>query len=424
MQDLRLVAANDAGSHLLLRSMLGEQFRLPIDERLRAAVRGDRARLGQLEIELDGQLRPRDIQARIRAGESAEKIAHEAGVPVERVRRFEGPVLAERGHMAQMAQRASVRRPTHPEGPSVVLGEAVAARLDALGVHDEALEWDSWRREDGRWTVLLVYLLDGELQRAHFCYDPRARTAVPEDDDARWLVGDLAERPGPAPFVPRLAPAPTAADDAMGDAADHALGHADDAADDAERLDEPDEAAARFAAGQRLHHREPAIERPRRMSALDILVPPDAAGSRPEPPPRRRPYRPERHERPERPERQQRPERQEPPERPERPAARMPAIGAEQARHPAFLARRDQAAPPPPTGPAAAHRRQPVQPPAATAPQVMPREQRLTGTADAGPDRAVERSAGRAGPHTSPRSRRASVPSWDEILFGTRRRGE
>ncbi len=367
MQDLRLVAANDAGTHLLLRSVLGEEFQLPIDERLRAATRGDRARFGQLEIELASELRPKDIQARIRGGQSAEEVAHSAGVPVERVRRFEGPVLAEREHMAQMAQRASVRRPTHPDGPSALLGEAVAVRLDPLGVRDEALDWDSWRREDGRWTVRLAYAVDHTTHRTHFVYDPRARTIVPDDEEARWLVGDLAERPVPAPFVPRLAPAPQ----------------------------EPDEPA-----DEQREQPPPRPERPRRVSAMDILVPPVSGGARPE-----------------------RPER---PEHAERPAARVQPANAEQARHPAFLARRDRPAPP---RPAPQTPQMPVQvphaePPApAAATQVVPREERRTGTTDARPDRP-DRPADRPAPRPGDRTRRASVPSWDEILFGTRRHGE
>jgi Protein of unknown function (DUF3071) len=445
MQDLRLVAANDAGSHLLLRSLRGEEFRLPIDERLRAATRGDRARLGQLEIEMESQLRPRDIQARIRAGESADAVAHSAGVPVERVRRFEGPVLAERAHMAQMAQRASARRAGHPEGPSAVLGQAVAGRLDPLGVRDEALDWDSWRRDDGRWTVVLSYVADRSPYTAHFVYDPRARTTVPDDDEARWLIGDLAERPRPAQFVPRLASALAEPD---------LEGAGDEPAEPVERLAKRERERPETGEVPRRER-----ERPRRVSAMDILVPPSAAVARPSRPTRpdgpaqpghpgqpERPAQPDRRAQPGRPAQPAQPGRPAQPAQPERPAhpaARLHPPSLEQARHPAFLARRDpapqhatgqQLQPRPPGQSGQPHSEHPQsrqqqpgqpepeqQPPAATVtPHVIPREERLTGTTDAGPDRSVERSA----PRAVGRNRRASVPSWDEILFGTRRRGE
>ena len=80
MQELRLITAIDEGVRLLLRSPDGSEYTLPLDEKLKAAIRGDRVRLGQLEIETDTPLRPRDIQARIRAGESATDVAVAAGM--------------------------------------------------------------------------------------------------------------------------------------------------------------------------------------------------------------------------------------------------------------------------------------------------------------------------------------------------------
>src|SRR3712207_3118540 len=118
MDDLTLVGVHDDGEHLLLVDGAGMRHRLKVDEALRAAVRRDRARLGQLQIEMEGRLRPRDIQARIRAGETAEQVAAAAGVPVEHVRRYEGPVLAEREFVARQAREVRVRRATGGSGSS------------------------------------------------------------------------------------------------------------------------------------------------------------------------------------------------------------------------------------------------------------------------------------------------------------------
>src|SRR3954462_11056944 len=110
MQELRLVAVSEDGSYLVLATAgRGTRFTLPVDDRLRAAVRGHFSRLGQYEIEVDGPWLPKEIQAHIRAGETAEEIAETAGIPVERVRWFEGPVLQEREYMAQQAQRVTTR---------------------------------------------------------------------------------------------------------------------------------------------------------------------------------------------------------------------------------------------------------------------------------------------------------------------------
>ena len=110
MQELRLVAVSEDGSYAVLTAPgRSGRFSLPIDERLRIVARGQFSRLAQYEIEVESPLRPKEIQDRIRAGETAEEIADAAGVPIERVRRFEGPVLAERAYRAQEAQGASIR---------------------------------------------------------------------------------------------------------------------------------------------------------------------------------------------------------------------------------------------------------------------------------------------------------------------------
>src|SRR5260221_9775367 len=132
MQELRLVAVSEDGSYavLVVPGRRG-RFALPIDERLRTVAGGQFSRLAQYEIEVESPLRPKEIQDRIRAGETAEEIADAAGVPIERVRRFEGPVLAEREYRAQEAQRATVRSPGD-SGPGPRLGEIGAERLVQL----------------------------------------------------------------------------------------------------------------------------------------------------------------------------------------------------------------------------------------------------------------------------------------------------
>ncbi|MFF2848544.1 septation protein SepH [Streptomyces sp. NPDC058001] len=209
MPELRVVAVSNDGTRLVLKAADSTEYTLPIDERLRAAVRGDRPRLGQIEIEVESHLRPRDIQARIRAGASAEEVAQLAGIPVDRVRRFEGPVLAERAFMAERARKTPVRRPGENAGPQ--LGEAVQERLLLRGAEKDSVQWDSWRRDDGTWEVLLVYLVAGEPHAASWTYDPPRRLVQAVDDEARSLIGESDDitTPEPSfPFVPRIARLP------------------------------------------------------------------------------------------------------------------------------------------------------------------------------------------------------------------------
>ncbi|EFL22723.1 putative DNA-binding protein [Streptomyces himastatinicus ATCC 53653] len=207
MPELRVVAVSNDGTRLVLKAADSTEYTLPIDERLRAAVRNDRARLGQIEIEVESHLRPRDIQARIRAGATAEEVAQMAGIPVDRVRRFEGPVLAERAFMAERARKTPVRRPGENTGPQ--LGEAVAERLLLRGAEKDTAQWDSWRRDDGTWEVLLVYRVAGEPHSASWTYDPPRRLVQAVDDEARTLIGEADDTPEPSfPFVPRIARLP------------------------------------------------------------------------------------------------------------------------------------------------------------------------------------------------------------------------
>lgn len=211
MPELRVVAVSNDGTRLVLKAADSTEYTLPIDERLRAAVRNDRARLGQIEIEVESHLRPRDIQARIRAGASAEEVAQFAGIPVDRVRRFEGPVLAERAFMAERARKTPVRRPGENTGTGPQLGEAVQERLLLRGADKETVQWDSWRRDDGTWEVLLVYRVAGEPHSASWTYDPPRRLVQAVDDEARSLIGETDDVAAPEPsfpFVPRIARLP------------------------------------------------------------------------------------------------------------------------------------------------------------------------------------------------------------------------
>ena len=136
MQELRLVAVSEDGSYAVLAVPgRGGRFALPIDDRLRTVARGQFSRLAQYEIEVESPLRPKEIQDRIRAGETADEIADAAGIPIERIRRFEGPVLAEREYRAQEAQRATMRGQAEP-GPGPQLGDVVAERLADAGAVD------------------------------------------------------------------------------------------------------------------------------------------------------------------------------------------------------------------------------------------------------------------------------------------------
>ena len=442
MREARLVGLSQDGKQLILAmAETGEEFAVPVDDRLRAALRGDRARLGQLEIQMESALRPRDIQARIRAGESPEAVAAIAQMPMERVMAFAGPVLAERDHIASLAQRASVRRRGGGDAPTRNLGAWVTDRLRTRHVDPASAEWDAWRREDGRWAVRVSYFVESEDEAekkdekiAMFAYDAPGRYAVPDDDEARWLVGEQAQVMAtpvqPQPGERRLA---AVADIDPLIAPDHGADSYEAGFEDTVGLRrrnhpvsrehaEPPRETRDFVRESRELHRDLSREPergPRRVHSVPnpdeeptlIDVPVDQppaprpavrAVERPaDPPAFASPAAPEETE--SRPARPQQPRPAEP--RRAEPAADTPRQAE---------ARRPEPAREPVAEPTA-------NPTAEPAPHIEPDpvvEAPQPAAADAAEPAAAEESAAEPKKKAARRGKRASVPSWDEIMFG------
>jgi hypothetical protein len=181
MQDLRLVGVHDDGEHLLLGGTGGEMFQLPIDEALRLAASRSPARIAASSAPV--ALSPRDIQARIRSGATAADVSELSGIPLAKVQRYEGPVLAERDYVAQQARKIEVASPApghdvyrsaFGDNPAT-LSDMVAHRLTAHGIDSSTVEWDSWRRTDGTWTVV-----------ARFETKPGGHASIGEEPPAMW----------------------------------------------------------------------------------------------------------------------------------------------------------------------------------------------------------------------------------------------
>jgi len=189
MLHLTLAGLSEDKTRLLLVSDTGEKFTLAIDAKLRAALRGEHARIGQLEIRMDSALRPKDIQARIRAGETPEAVAQAAQTTVDRILPFANPVLAERAHVAERAQKSSVRRKSGEAGVRT-LGDAVISMLGPLNISSASVAWDAWRREDGRWTLTAEFATSKRKGIAKFTFDAPGNYVTTENDDAKWLIGE------------------------------------------------------------------------------------------------------------------------------------------------------------------------------------------------------------------------------------------
>ena len=196
MRALRVVGLDEDGESVICEDPEnGERFTVPADERLRAAARGDLTRLGQVQIEMEQQMRPREIQARIRSGASVAQIAATSGLPEHRIERYAYPVLLERAQIAEMAQRA---HPVREDGPDVqTLGEVIAHTFGMRG-HDYAeANWDAWRGEDNKWVVQLAWQAGRSENGAHWVFHPGAHggTVASLDEHAVDLLDPSPNRP-------------------------------------------------------------------------------------------------------------------------------------------------------------------------------------------------------------------------------------
>jgi hypothetical protein len=182
MRSLRLVALSDDGTNLILAEdgADGEiRFELPVDDRLRAAARGDARRLTQIDVDLGTELPPRVIQSRIRAGETPEQVAAASGARVERIMRFAHPVLQERARIAEQAQEARVRL---SEGtPAAALQRFLSERLRLLDAGVEAVTWDAYRGNDGGWLVTAAWRAGDSSGTTRWSFDLPSRTVTPFD---------------------------------------------------------------------------------------------------------------------------------------------------------------------------------------------------------------------------------------------------
>ncbi len=189
MRELRAVRVSDDGKEILLTETTGMQhaatssdpgFLLQADDRLRAMLR---PRPSTTETRPESALTPREIQARLRAGDTAEEVAEAAGIPVARVARYEAPIAAERVRIVDEVRRATAPGP-HRVSPGRQLGAVVDDRLADDGLDPVLAQWLARRRVDGTWLVT-VDLAD---HHAEWSWDGAARRVRAHDSGAQRLL--------------------------------------------------------------------------------------------------------------------------------------------------------------------------------------------------------------------------------------------
>ncbi|PID50919.1 MAG: hypothetical protein CR980_01135, partial [Propionibacteriales bacterium] len=181
---------SEDGSRLVIDTPSGERFELVIDERLQAAIRSDRVRVRQLEMDMDEVLTPREIQTRVRAGESVEQIAESAGVSAESIEPFAAPIVAERAHIAAMAAGATVRADGSPWNFQP-LRSVADSWADDGEEPDLETDWDAYRTPEREWFVRIQF---GADEVAEFAFD-HARRSVSAHNEFSYVLLGLRDKP-------------------------------------------------------------------------------------------------------------------------------------------------------------------------------------------------------------------------------------
>ena len=209
MIDLDLLGVGADEETLVFTDSEGRRYTTPITDELRGAVRRDRPRIEA--VSEDKPLRPREIQALLRAGACAVDIAREHNVEVSQITRYEAPVQAEKDYALSRALSSHIG--SLPDSP--VMGDLVVDRLAARGVSPDSLNWSASRQADSPWVIQLTFV-QGAVEHGAQWRLPSSGHLEAIDEEARWLT-ETASPTGVQTFaaLPTPAPLPTADEDDM-----------------------------------------------------------------------------------------------------------------------------------------------------------------------------------------------------------------
>ena len=199
MQDLKVIGVENGA--LLAANDSGERFRIAIDEMLQSRLRQIRP-----EPTTGPKVSPREIQAHIRSGLSADEVAELTGAAIGYVERFEGPIIAERDHIVASALSVPVRTGADidPLSEGDTFGSVIRDRLGSLGATGE--RWTSWKEPEGGWVVKLSFSSDDIDHDARWAFEPRKLSLAPSNADAHTLSQQGELQTGLIPRLRAVAP--------------------------------------------------------------------------------------------------------------------------------------------------------------------------------------------------------------------------
>jgi Protein of unknown function (DUF3071) len=189
MSELRLNGKTEDGNHLALVDGEGNNYSLRISDTLRATV--NQPRLTSVPtVDATETMSVKEIQRRLRAGESFEQIAREGQISVDKVERFSGPIMQEREYILDRARELIMRKDAHRS--DLTFADVVIAKLAPRGVDTDVLSWNTWRLADGTWHIELRYPNRDGNGSATWNFDLARRALDASDDNGAWLIDEEA----------------------------------------------------------------------------------------------------------------------------------------------------------------------------------------------------------------------------------------
>ena len=193
MSELRLTGKTEDGNHLALVDNEGNNYSVRISDNLRATV--NQPRLTSVPAsDASETMSVREIQRRLRAGESFEQVAREGQITVDKVERFSGPIMQEREYILDRARELVMRKDAYRS--DLTFSDVALAKLSPRGVDIDQISWNTWRLPDGIWHIELHFPNRDGSGVATWNFDMTRRALEASDDNGAWLLDEeLAARP-------------------------------------------------------------------------------------------------------------------------------------------------------------------------------------------------------------------------------------
>lgn len=196
MDDIRLFETD--GDYLVLEAQDGQKYRLLVDDTVRSSVKKEpRAQLDSIDIT------PREIQEEIRNGATIQELMDRSGASFDFIEKFAAPVIAELDHIVSSALtvRLTIAGDRYNDSTQIEFGEIIAGRLVTSGA--SGISWIAKKIEPNNWNITANYLLNGLAGSATWSFDPRRLTLSPESETAVTLSSQETLNNGP---IPKLRP--------------------------------------------------------------------------------------------------------------------------------------------------------------------------------------------------------------------------